>query len=36
MFKAPVNALYLRVRFRYTGKAAAPRFRIKELDPLGG
>jgi hypothetical protein len=36
MFKAPVNALYLRVRFHYTGKAAAPRFRIKELDPLGG
>ncbi|MDB5098013.1 MAG: type domain [Cyanobacteria bacterium RYN_339] len=36
VFKAPVNALYLRVRFHYAGKATAPRFRIKELDPLGG
>ena len=35
-FKAPVTALYLRVRFHYAGKAAAPRFRIKELEPLGG
>jgi hypothetical protein len=36
VFKTPVSALYLRVRFHYAGKAAAPRFRIKELDPLGG
>jgi len=35
LFKAPVTALYVRVRFHYAGKGAAPRFRIKELEPLG-
>jgi hypothetical protein len=34
-FAKPVPALYLRVRFRYTGKGTAPRFRIRELEPLG-
>ena len=34
-FKQPVAALYVRVRFHYAGKATAPRFRIKELEPLG-
>jgi hypothetical protein len=35
-FAKPVNALYLRIRFHYAGKQAAPRFRIKELEPIGG
>lgn len=34
-FPKPVTALYLRVRFHYTGKGTAPRFRIKELEPVG-
>ena len=34
-FAKPVNALYLRVRFHYNGKGTAPRFRIRELEPLG-
>ena len=35
IFPKPVSALYLRVRFHYTGKQTAPRFRIRELEPLG-
>ena len=34
-FAKTVTAAYLRVRFRYTGTKAAPRFRIKELEALG-
>ena len=35
IFPKPVTALYLRVRFHYTGSKTAPRFRIRELEPLG-
>lgn len=35
-FKKPVRALYLRVRFTYTGAKTAPRFRLKELEALAG
>ena len=35
-FKKPVSALYVRVRFTYTGAKTAPRFRLKELEALGG
>jgi hypothetical protein len=35
IFPKPVAALYLRVRFHYTGAKSAPRFRIRELEPLG-
>ena len=31
-FAKPVTAQFLRVRFHYTGKGTAPRFRIKELE----
>lgn len=34
-FPKPVDALYLRVRFHYAGGKTAPRFRIRELEPLG-
>jgi hypothetical protein len=36
LFRQPVTALYLRVRFAYTGAGQAPRFRLRELVPLGG
>ncbi|MEB3329289.1 MAG: discoidin domain-containing protein [Candidatus Sericytochromatia bacterium] len=36
VFRQPVAALYLRVRFAYTGSGQAPRFRLRELVPLGG
>lgn len=35
-FKKPVSALYVRVRFTYLGAKAAPRYRLKELEALGG
>lgn len=35
-FKKPVNALYVRVRFTYTGAKTAPRYRLKELEALSG
>lgn len=35
-FKKPATALYVRVRFTYTGAKAAPRYRLKELEALGG
>ena len=34
-FTKPASALYLRVKFHYAGKGTAPRFRIRELEPLG-
>jgi hypothetical protein len=34
--KKPAQALYVRVRFTYTGAKTAPRFRLKELEALGG
>lgn len=33
-FAKPTNALYLRVRFRYTGTKTAPRYRLRELEPI--
>ena len=35
-FKKPVNALYVRIHFTYTGAKTAPRFRLKELEAIGG
>jgi hypothetical protein len=35
IFPKAVSALYVRVRFHYTGSKTAPRFRIRELEPLG-
>lgn len=34
-FKKPATALYVRVRFTYTGAKVAPRYRLKELEALG-
>ena len=34
-FPKPVSALYLRVRFHYSGAKTAPHFRIRELEPVG-
>ncbi len=33
-FKKPVSALYVRVRFTYTGAKTAPRYRLKEFEAL--
>jgi hypothetical protein len=35
LFRQPAAALYVRVRFAYAGTGQAPRFRLRELVPLG-
>jgi hypothetical protein len=36
IFPKKTTALYLRVRFTYTGSGSAPRFQVRELEAIGG